>query len=76
MIRELDTVALTHDFDEHGLQAGYVGAVVHDDDGGDTYEVEFTTAEGTTVGVLTLNETAIWPLAEREILHVRELTAA
>jgi len=42
---------------------------MHCHDGGDAYEVEFTTA------VLTLGGAEIRPLAGREILHIRELTA-
>ena len=40
------------------------------------FEVEFVTAEGTTVAVLTLEPTDIRPVGGREILHVRELVPA
>lgn len=74
MIRELDLVVLTHDNEEYNLKAGDVGAVVHcyaDDIG---YEVEFVTAEGKTVAVLTLTATDIRPISHAEILHVREVS--
>ena len=76
MIHELDTVVLTRDVDEHGLKRGDVGAVVHCYEDGAAFEVEFVTAEGRTVAVLTLNERDIRPLGERDILHVRELAVA
>ena len=76
MIQELDTVVLTRDVDEHGLKRGDVGAVVHCYEDGAAFEVEFVTAEGRTVAVLTLNERDIRPLGERDILHVRELAVA
>jgi len=76
MIHELDAVVLTRDVDEHGLKRGDVGAVVHCYGDGAAFEVEFVTAEGRTVAVLTLNERDIRPLGERDILHVRELAVA
>ena len=43
MIRELDTVVLTHDVEELQLKNGDVGAVVHCYPGGSSFEVEFVT---------------------------------
>lgn len=76
MIRELDTVALTHALPECGLVAGDVGAVVHRYPNGAAFEVEFVTAAGETVAVVTLTPSDVRPLLGREILHVRELTLA
>ncbi len=76
MIRELDTVVLTHDIEEHDLKQGDVGAVVHCYSDGAAFEVEFVTAEGKTIALLTLTPTDIRPMNSREILHVRELTLA
>jgi hypothetical protein len=73
MIRELDTVVLTNDIAEHGLKSGDVGAVVHCYADGEAWEVEFVTAEGTPVAVLTLGATDVRPMGSREILHAREL---
>jgi hypothetical protein len=73
MIRELDTVVLTRDVEEHGLRRGDIGAVVHCYPDGSAYEVEFVTAEGTTVGLLRLAVDEIRPVGGDEILHVREL---
>jgi len=74
MIRELDLVVLTHDVEEHNLKAGDVGAVVHCYDDNIGYEVEFVTAEGKTVAVLTLTADDIRPISHAEILHVREVS--
>lgn len=76
MIKELDTVVLTHDISEFGLTLGDIGAVVHCYKDGAAYEVEFVMAGGNTVAVLTLNNADIRPMHEREILHVRELPAS
>jgi hypothetical protein len=73
MIRELDTVVLTHDLARNGLQKGDIGAVVHCHDDGQSFEVEFVTAEGTTAALLTLTAADIRPMRGREILHAREL---
>jgi len=52
MIKELDTIVLTHDIKEHHLQQGDVGAVLHCY-ASDGFEVEFVTGAGTTAAVLT-----------------------
>ena len=76
MIQELETVVLTHDVPEHGLKRGDVGAVVHRHADRGAFEVEFVTAEGKTVAVLTLTEADIRPMGCGEILHARELASA
>jgi len=76
MIHELDTVVLTHDIEEHDLKQGDIGAVVHRYGDGTAFEVEFVTAEGRTVALLTLAKADIRPMGSKEILHVRELTQA
>jgi len=73
MIKELDTVVLTRDLKEHGLREGDIGAVVHRYPEGTAYEVEFVSAGGATVALLTLTGEDIRPVGGREILHVREL---
>lgn len=74
MFHELDTVALTRDLPEHNLVIGDVGAIVHRYPNGTAFEVEFVTAAGETVAVVTLTSRDIRPLIGREILHVRELS--
>lgn len=73
MIKELDTIVLTHDIGEYGLKEGDIGAVVHSYTDGTAFEVEFVTAEGRTIAVLTLNLDDIRLMSNREILHVREI---
>jgi hypothetical protein len=51
----LDPVILTHDIDKYGLKQGDIGAVVHCYSDGAAFEVEFVTAEGRTIALLTLN---------------------
>jgi hypothetical protein len=75
MIQELDIVVLARDFDVHGLEQGDIGTVVHKYSE-EAFEVEFATAEGRTVAVLTLKEGDIRALQSREILHVREISQA
>ncbi len=74
-MRERDLVALTRDLPERGLERGDVGTTIHSYADGQTYEVEFVTAAGATLAVLTLDAAAIRPLARRELLHVRPLAA-
>lgn len=61
MIRELDTVVLVRDLQEHGLTQGDVGAVVHCYKDGATFEVEFVTGEGSTFAVLSLSRQEVRP---------------
>lgn len=75
MIKELDTIVLTHDIKEHQLEQGDVGAVVQCYPE-DSFEVEFVTGEGNTAAVLTLTGNGIRPLGKGEILHAREFTVA
>jgi hypothetical protein len=76
VIREHDMVVLTRDFEAQKLERGDVGAVVHVYGNNEAYEVEFVTADGKTVALLTLSREDIRPMAIGEILHVREFTAA
>ncbi len=73
MIKELDLVALNHDIESHGLRADDVGTVVHCYIDNVGFEVEFVTAEGRTIALLTLTTADIRPIRSTEMLHVREL---
>jgi hypothetical protein len=75
-MKEHELVALTEPLAEQGLEPGDVGTVVHAYGDGDAFEVEFTTAEGRTITVLTLSAGKIRPLAQDEILHARRRPAA
>ena len=72
MYKEHEIIALTKNIPEHGFCKGDIGTVVacYADNG---VEVEFTTAEGDTISVVTLTTDDIRPPARREILHVREI---
>lgn len=65
MIRELDTVVLSHDVEGYGLKAGDVGAVVHCYKNGTAFEVEFVTSGGETIALLTLTSIFVQCIAER-----------
>ena len=64
MIKEPDLVILTRDIEEFGLGEGDVGTVVHAYLNGEAHEVEFMSAEGTTIAVLTLTASDIRPMSE------------
>ena len=53
MIHELDLVVLNHDMPDENLKMGDVGTVVHSYTDGKAFEVEFLTAKGKTVALLT-----------------------
>jgi hypothetical protein len=55
-MNELDSVVLRRDLPDHGLAAGDLGTVVFRYPDGRGLEVEFLTADGRTVVVLTLDE--------------------
>ena len=74
MITELDLVVLTHDIKDNDLKVGDVGTVVHCCNDNIGFEVEFVTAEGKTIGVLTLTTADIRPFQNAEILHTRDVT--
>jgi hypothetical protein len=40
---------------------------------GEAFEVEFITAEGSTIAVLTLDGSDVRPLADGDILHARKV---
>jgi hypothetical protein len=74
VIKELDTVVLTVDLPDLRLCAGDIGTVVlvHGDRG---FEVEFTTLDGVTIGVVTLEASRVRPVGKGEIAHVRRAAA-
>ena len=66
-------VVLTHDVNINGLTEGDIGVVVHCYSDERAYEVEFVTAEGKTLAVLTLTAEDVRLMKEKEILHAREV---
>ena len=75
-IKEHDCGVLTADLPDEGLKAGDVGTVVHIHRGGAAYEVEFTTLDGRTLTVATVQSNQLRPVSSRDVTHVRELQAA
>ena len=69
--RELETIVLTHDIKDHGLKEGDMGAVVNVYDNGNAAEVEFVTATGTTIALVTLKASDIRSTKSNDVLHVR-----
>jgi hypothetical protein len=76
MIKEHDRIVLTEPVPADGLEAGDVGTVVHAYADGTAFEVEFTTLDGKTVAVATVEARAVRPVTNHEITHARELTQA
>jgi len=74
MIKEHERVVLTVPVTTEQLEAGDVGTVVHVYRDGLAYEVEFTTLDGKTAAVVTLEASQVRPVGKREITHARELT--
>jgi hypothetical protein len=75
MIAEHERVVLTTSVPAEGLESGDVGTVVHVYKDGLAYEVEFTTLDGKTAAVATLEATQLRPVGIREITHARQLAA-
>ena len=74
MIREHDRIVLTERVPAEGLEMGDVGTVVHVYADGKAFEVEFTTLDGRTAAVSTVEAAAVRPVTGHEITHSRELT--
>jgi hypothetical protein len=75
MIREHDRVVLTAPVPTERLEIGDVGTVVHVYDDGKAFEVEFTTLDGGTAAVATVEASNVRPVTSREITHARQLMA-
>jgi len=75
MIAEHERVVLTANVPAEGLESGDVGTVVHVYKDGLAYEVEFTTLDGKTAAITTLEATQVRPVGNREITHARQLAA-
>jgi hypothetical protein len=75
MIAEHERVVLTTGVPAEGLESGDVGTVVHVYKDGLAYEVEFTTLDGKTAAVATLEAAQVRPVGNREITHARQLAA-
>ena len=76
LFKEHEHVVLTHDIPEAMLTRGDIGTLVGIYDDQEGFEVEFFTAKGRTLDVLTLERADIRPITDNEILHSRSLEAA
>lgn len=76
MLKEHATIVLTQDLPAAGLEAGDVGVVVHVHPGGEAYEVEFLSLDGSTVAIETLTASQVRGANHRDIPHVRSARAA
>ena len=75
-IEELDLVVLQRDIPDLDLAIGDIGTVVGIYADQKAFEVEFMTAEGKTIDVLTLELADVRPFTGHEILHTREMEVA
>jgi len=75
-INEHDCVVLTADLPTEKLQSGDLGTVIHIHKAGAAYEVEFTTLDGRTLAVATVESKNLRPVSRRDVAHVRELQTA
>ncbi|HEY9175689.1 MAG TPA: DUF4926 domain-containing protein [Verrucomicrobiae bacterium] len=75
-IKEHERVVLMTGVPAEGLEAGDVGTVVHVYRDGHAYEIEFTTLEGDTAAVVTVEADQVRPVNKREITHARKLQPA
>jgi hypothetical protein len=71
--RELDRVVLTIGVLNKGLERGDVGTVVHAYKDGQAFDVEFTTLDGATTAVVTVEASDVRPTGRSEITHAREM---
>ena len=62
MINEHDRIVLTKPVPTEGLEQGDVGTVVHVYPDGKAFEVEFTTLDGKTAVVATVEAAAVRPV--------------
>jgi hypothetical protein len=76
MIKEHDRIVLTESVPAEGLEVGDAGTVIHVYTDGKAFEVEFTTLDGKTAAVATVEALAVRPVTSREITHSRQLTRA
>jgi hypothetical protein len=76
MIKEHDSIVLTQDLPESGLERGDIGVVVHIHGRDEAYEVEFMTLTGDTVAIVTLKAKQIRAVDRRDVAHSRQMVAA
>ena len=73
MVKEHDRVVLKISRPDEGLEPGDVGSVVHVYGDERAYEVEFTTLDGRTAAVVTLEAEDVRAVTGSDITHTRAL---
>ena len=75
-MKEHDRVVLTSDLPKENLKAGDVGSVVHVHRGGEAFEVEFLSLDGSTLAVATVLASQVRPVTSQDVTHARPLKLA
>ncbi len=75
MLEEHDRVVLTDDVAHPDLETGDVGTIVHVHRNGEAFEVEFSTLDGQTAALATVQSSQVRPVTGADITHARELQA-
>jgi hypothetical protein len=75
MIKEFERAVLLVDLPNNHLKAGDVGIVVDISSNQRVYEIEFFTADGQTLDVVTVEAHQVRPVQHTDMLHVRVLSA-
>jgi hypothetical protein len=75
-MKELERVALTEDFPEHGLKTGDIGMILHIFGDHKGYEVEFVTLSGELIALVSVYPSQIRQLEQDEIASARRVKTA
>jgi hypothetical protein len=75
-IKKHERIVLTRPVSNEGLEPGDVGTVVHVYRDGSAYEIEFTTLDGRTAAVVTVEAADVRPVNRSEITHARQLATS
>jgi hypothetical protein len=73
-IVEHERVVLKASIPSEGLEPGDVGAVVHVYGDGLAFEVEFTSLDGHTAAVVTVEADQVRPVSRQDIAHARTIS--
>jgi hypothetical protein len=75
MFNESDNIILNKNIPEYKLKKDDPGTIVYVYEKGKAYEIKFTTFEGKTLAVITLELSSIRKINKLEIPHARSLNA-
>jgi hypothetical protein len=74
-IKEHERDILTKTMPDERLESGDVGTEVHVCADGQAYEIEFTTLDGRTASVVTVEASNVRPVSRYDITHARTLAS-